>query len=313
MEDAFLNLFPKVYRDKWVALTSYVSDIQEIRLRSGMPVLIRTADGEWFLRTQGLTKDVTKAIRISEQELHRYISHFCQDSIYAFQEEIKHGFITVAGGHRVGVAGQVTLDKGEVTGMKHITFLNIRLSHQIKGAADAVLPYAYERGSLQNVLIVSPPGCGKTTMLRDMVRQISDGNAYGVGVNVSLIDERSEIAGSYQGVPQNDVGIRTDVLDGCPKEQGLLMMLRSMAPQVVAVDELGGSAEERALFKLAFCGCRVMATVHGEDVTDLQVKDGWENILKQRLFDRYIVMGRRCGKPAVLGIYGKEMQRLWGC
>lgn len=313
MEDAFLNLFPKMYRDKWSALAGQVPWIQEIRLRRDKPVIIHKMDGEWYLSGQGLTKRQSQAYCMEEQELTRYVNHFCQDSIYAFQEEIKHGYITVPGGHRIGLAGQVILDNGIVSGMKNITFLNIRLAHQIKGAADVVMPYMYQDGRVLNTLIISPPGCGKTTLLRDMVRQISDGNSFGEGCTVSVIDERSEIAGCYQGVPQNDVGIRTDVLDACPKEQGFLMMLRSMSPKVMAVDELGGESDEGALFKAATCGCKVLATVHGDNVEDIKGKTGWEKIIQGKLFDRYIVMGCIMGKPTVLKIYGKDGQEIYAC
>lgn len=313
MEELFLALFPRIYRDRWMSVAHLAPRIQEIRLRLGRPIMVQKADGEWFLGEGGLTLDMTKALVLCEQELERYVNHFCRDSIYAFQEELKNGFMTVPGGHRVGVAGQVILDQGEIKGMKHITFLCVRLSHQIKGTADTVIPYLYEDKQLRNTLIISPPGCGKTTMLRDMVRQISNGNAYGEGVCVSVIDERSEIAGCYLGKPQNDVGFRTDVLDGCPKEKGLMMMLRSMAPKVVAVDELGGKEDEKALHKLSSCGCKIIATVHGEDMEDLKGKMGWENILKEKIFDRYIVLGRVRGIPTVLHIYDREFKRLSLC
>ncbi len=313
MEDTFLNLFPKMYRDKWAVVESQVPWIREIRLRRGKPAIIYKTDGEWYLGRGGLTKNLSQAYCVEEQELNRYVNHLCQDSIYAFQEEIKHGYITAPGGHRIGLAGQVVLENGIVSGMKNITFLNIRLAHQIKGAADVVIPYLYREGRVVNTLIISPPGCGKTTLLRDIVRQVSDGNSFGEGCTVSLIDERSEIAGCYQGVPQNDVGIRTDVLDACPKEQGLLMMLRSMAPKVLAVDELGGGSDEEALLKAATCGCRILATVHGDSPDDVNAKPGWERIMHGRLFDRCIVMGCVMGKPSVLKIYGQDGREIYTC
>ena len=169
MEDNFLYIFPKMYRDKWNSIAGQVSQIEEIRIRLGKPILVYTAEGEWYLSAKGLTRKAENVYVAEEQELNRYLNHFCQDSIYAFQEEIKQGYITIVGGHRVGLAGQVVLDKGRVVGMKNITFLNIRLAHQIRGVADAVMPYLYENKKVLNTLIIAPPGCGKTTLLRILI------------------------------------------------------------------------------------------------------------------------------------------------
>lgn len=311
MREQFLTLFPKGYEQIWRLVLKDVPLISEIRIRLGAPVIVYRTDGEWFLGEKGLTKNQFQAIKTDEIQLSRYISHFCHDSIYAFQEELKQGFVTLPGGHRVGVAGQVMLHQGEVEGMKHITCLNIRLAHQVKGAADGVMPFLYEEGKVLNTLIISSPGGGKTTLLRDIVRQVSEGNLYGQGVSVSVIDERSEVAGCYQGVPQNDVGIRTDILDGCPKEKGMMMMLRGMAPKVVAVDELGGSEEEKALFKLLFCGIKVIATVHGEDLEDLRGKRSLDHILSSKQFERYIFLKRKEGCPRVVSICDKNFNSLF--
>ena len=174
------------------------------------------------------------------KELEEILEHICHYSPYAFEEELRRGFVTVAGGHRVGVAGQAILETdGGIRTLKNISFLNIRVAHQVKGAADRVMPEMYRNGMLRSALIISPPGCGKTTLLRDLIRQISDGNAYGRGMTVGVVDERSESAGSFLGRPQNDVGMRTDVLDSCPKDKGMLLLLRSMSPRVVAIGTAG--------------------------------------------------------------------------
>ena len=215
--------------------------------------------------------------------------------------------MTVAGGHRVGVAGQAVLEPdGRIRTFKNISYLNVRVSHEVKGAADGVLPDMYGGGSLKSALIISPPGCGKTTLLRDLVRQISDGNVYGPGMTVGVVDERSELAGSFLGKAQNDMGIRTDVLDGCPKELGMLLLLRSMSPQVIAIDELGGDGELAALRQAAVCGCKVLATVHGEDRQDVEYRFGMAADLWERLFDRFLVLGRERGRYVVRQVRGKE-------
>ena len=175
--------------------------------------------------------------------------------------------------------------------LKNMAFINIRVAHENRGAADGILPKLYKKGKFQNTLIVSPPGFGKTTLLRDLIRQISDGNTYGAGLRVGVVDERSELAGSYLGRPQNDLGMRTDVLDGCPKAQGMLLLLRSMSPQVIAVDELGEETDRRALQKAAACGCGLLATLHGTDETDAAKRLG-ESCLRQ-IFDRIVILKGR--------------------
>lgn len=154
-----------------------------------------------------------------------------------------------------------------------------------------------------NTLIVSPPRCGKTTLLRDLVRQVSDGNSYIKGCTVGVVDERSEIAGCYLGIPQNQVGIRTDILDACPKSKGMMMLVRSMAPRVIAVDELGGAEDVYAMEYAMNCGCKLIATVHGKSMEEIRKKPLFENLVKEHRFDRYIVLGNVGGIGSVEGIY----------
>lgn len=295
MENTILQLFPAQRRDFWKRIAACQKEIREIRLRADRPIIIYRLGEELFLDREGnLTDKAGDAMFVSRGELDELLEHICHYSVYAYEEELRQGFLTVAGGHRVGVAGQAVLNgDGKVRTVKNISFMNIRVAHEVKGAADGLLPEVYENGRLMNSLIVSPPGCGKTTLLRDLVRQVSDGNRYGRGMTVAVADERSEIAGAYGGKPQNDVGMRTDVLDACPKEVAMMMLLRSMTPEVIAIDELGNSGELEALRRAAACGCKILATAHGDGTEDLGTRFGRGEF--EQLFQRVVLLERKNG------------------
>ncbi|MBR1691804.1 MAG: stage III sporulation protein AA, partial [Lachnospiraceae bacterium] len=268
-----------------------IAHIQQIRMRVNRPVIVEKDRVEYFLGRQGdFLLEETRAWRISGEEMEQLINSVCGYSPYAFYEELKKGYITIAGGHRIGVAGQVITEGEQIAGIKNIRFLNIRISHEVPGAADRLVPLLYENGQLLNTLLISPPGYGKTTMLRDLIRQISDGNRYAKGMSVGVVDERSEIAGCYMGIPQNDVGIRTDVLDGCPKQFGMMMLIRSMAPLVVAIDELGCPEDVEQLKRVVHCGCRILVTMHGQSLDEIQSKPFARELVRDKYFRRYVIL-----------------------
>lgn len=302
MQESIEKLFPGDRQRFWKRVVMAVDKISEIRLRIGQPVIVVCREGEFFLNGWGeFTKDQTVAHLVTGQELESLLMHLCQDSPYAYEEELRMGFITAAGGHRIGVAGQAVLEKdGTLRTLKHIYYVNIRIAHQLFGIAEEVLPYLYSQGQLKNVLIISPPGCGKTTLLRELVRRISDGNPYGKGVSVGVVDERSELAGSYLGMPQNVLGCRTDVLDACPKTQGMMLLLRSMAPRVLAVDELGNGEEVKALRMACACGSSVIATIHGRNLQDVVYK--FPELGDGRIFTCFVVMGKLQGCPKIVQV-----------
>ena len=306
--EEILHIFPDYMRERWRKVAAAPDNLQEIRLRIGKEIIIISDNKEWYLGDDGeLTEEHEKSVLISERDMEAILNHICEYSLYAFADEIRQGFLTIPGGHRIGLAGQVILqEEGKIRNMKHIGYMNVRISHEIKGAADGVLPYIYEDGKLLDTLLISPPGCGKTTLLRDMIRQVSDGNRYAKGMNVGVVDERSELAGSYLGRPQNDIGMRTDILDGCPKVLGMMMMIRSMAPKAVAVDELGCEEDMKAVYQVMRSGSRIIATVHGDSLEDAMHKNFLTDIREQKVFGRYILLGKVKGKCMVKAIYDRS-------
>lgn len=255
--------------------------LQEIRIRTQKPI---------FLKYNG--KEYQISYTISEEELHEIIEYITKYSLYAYETEMKQGFFTVEGGHRIGLAGKVVIENGKVKSYQYIASINIRICHEIRGCASCMLPYITKHQKVLPSLIISPPGQGKTTMLRDLIRQISDGNNYSFAQNVCVVDERSEIGGCYQGIPQNDIGKRTDILDNCPKAEGMMMMIRSMSPQVLAVDEIGTSQDVEAISYAIRCGVTILATAHAASMEEVKEKEGLHQLFQSRCFQRYIILGK---------------------
>lgn len=268
-----------------------INFLQEIRLRADKPLMVTYKGREYFVRHDGsLSEHQDDCIIADIKMLNETIQVFCSYSLYAFEEEVRQGFLTIPGGHRVGICGKVVVEEHNVKTIKNISSINVRMAHEVKGCADEVMKHIYESENIYSTLIVSPPGAGKTTLLRDIIRKISDGNHNHSGVNVGVVDERSEIAACYKGIPQNDVGSRTDVLDCCPKREGMIMLLRSMAPKVIAVDEIGDKSDYDALHAAFYCGCKIVATVHGSSYEELLMKPMLKELIGEGIFERFVFL-----------------------
>lgn len=282
--------------------------LQEIRLRTNKPLIIRIDNKEYFLHDNNLWKDDEDVYIVTEKDIKDTIEFISNYSLYAFEDELRNGYITVDGGHRVGLAGKVIVENNKVKTMKNITCINIRISHEIKGCSNRVIPYILQDNRILHTLIISPPRCGKTTLLRDIVRQLSNGFKSNKGITVGVVDERSEIGGCYRGIPQNDIGIRTDILDGCPKTEGMLMLIRSMSPQVIAVDEIGSSNDIEAIDFVINAGCKMICTVHGSSLVEVKNKPILEKLIGKNIFERFIVLESKNGIGDIKKIYDKQFK-----
>ncbi|MDE6232682.1 MAG: stage III sporulation protein AA [Lachnospiraceae bacterium] len=306
-ENELIRLFSINIRNRLKMLRLDLEKLQEIRMRVNGPMILKYAGREYFVEDGGgMSRVSSRPYIVVQNEMRETMEYIGNYSLYAFEDEIRQGFITVQGGHRIGIAGKVIVEDGHIKSIKYISSINIRISHEIRGCANKVLNYISSGDGMYHTLIISPPGCGKTTLLRDVVRQLSNGGPKRRGMTIGVVDERSEIASCYMGIPQNDVGSRTDVLDCCPKDRGMIMLIRSMSPEILAVDEIGGMEEVDALRYAVNCGCKMIATVHGSSMDDIRRRYAINNLVEGKVFERYIILDKSMGVGSVAAIYDME-------
>ncbi len=248
---------------------------EEIRFISGQAVMLFIGGEGFYITESGdISTSVSVGICADYGLINNIFCRFCDNSIYAVEDEIKEGFVTVEGGHRIGICGTAVMKNGELSTIKNISALNIRIARQIIGAANKIFPAIFDK-YIRNTLIVSPPGCGKTTILRDLARIL--GEKYKVGI----ADERSELAAVLRGASQNNVGIRTVVMDACPKAMAINLMVRTMGIEVIITDEIGTADDEKAVLKALHLGVRVIASAHGRCFNDVKnlADCGFERII----------------------------------
>lgn len=309
-------LFPLHLREALQRVDT-LEQLEEIRVRIGQPLFFYVQNQEFLLAKKGGSYVLLESKRafgeqiyhVTEQDLREMQNYISNYSLYAYQEELKNGFITIEGGHRIGVAGTTVKKDGQVSGVSRLMFFNIRVAHEKKGCAKKLLSFLTEGETIYNTLLISPPGAGKTTFLRDCIRSLSYGESGIGGKKIGLVDERSEIAASFHGIPQNDVGPRTDVLDGCGKPEGMLLLLRTMSPQILAVDELGGEADFKAVEQAAYCGCKILGTVHAGSIAEVKEKAFLKSWSKKGVFERYVFIKKEADGTRSFSVYTKN----WEC
>mgnify|MGYP001157837894 FL=1 len=287
-----------------------LKDLEEIRIRQNRPLMVYSRGKDYFIRENGEpTLNPLEAYCISSRDTQRILQLMADFSLYAIEEEIRNGYITLKGGYRVGLAGKGVIEGGKLRTLKYINSFNIRITREIPGVADKVLPFIIKEGNVLHTLILSPPQMGKTTLIRDIIRQISDGFPGFDGKKVGVVDERSEISGCYQGIPQNDVGIRTDILDACPKAIGITMLIRSMSPQVIATDEIGREEDVSAIEDALNAGIKIITTAHSNDLQDAMRRPILSSVLDKNIFERILVLGNSLGTGTLEEVYDCKLKR----
>ena len=274
------------------------TEVLEIRLRINQPLQVVTYNNDFFITENGKkTVNNQKAYNVSREDIEEAKLILTKNSRYAMERQFQQGFITIKGGHRVGFTGEVIYENNHIKTIKNINSFNYRITREVIGAGKKIINKIYnnQRDSFYNTLIISPPLCGKTTLLRDLIRLISSGyKKIGTkGRNVGVVDERSEIAGSYNGIAQNNLGSRTDVLGNCPKSEGMMLLIRSMSPEVIAVDEIGGKKDVTAIKEVIKAGVTLITTIHGKNISSIKLKPGLRSLIKQKVFQRYLLLNQR--------------------
>lgn len=274
MYDEILNIL-----DKYIYLKK---EIEEIRIRVNKKIILKSRN-----------KDVRVSYVVENNEIMYILEKICDNSIYAYKNQIIQGYITIKGGHRVGIVGTCIVENEKIVNIKNITSLNFRVARQIKGAGNkiAIEIINKEQNRIYNTLIVSPPGKGKTTILKDLIYIFSNGIQDAITPKtIGVVDERGEIGGSYRGSFANDLGDKTDVIENVSKYQGINMLIRSMAPEIIACDEIG-SKEDVAAIKYAFSsGIYGIFTMHGKSLEDVNRNVEIKELIDSKLIEKIVFL-----------------------
>jgi stage III sporulation protein AA len=309
---------PKLIRTAIIQLSDDIrNSLEEIRIREGRPLEIVFKNQYGFVTSLGkVSLNPQEAIHPTKEDCAKLLDVLTNHSVYSYEEELKRGYITIAGGHRVGLAGRTVLELGRVKHIRNISSFNIRIAREVLNCGKKVLPALVdlESQTVHHTLIISPPQKGKTTLIRDLTRLISygfwEGGTIMRGLKVGVVDERSELAACVSGVPTFDLGPRTDVLDGCPKAEGMMMMIRAMSPEVIVVDEIGREEDATAIHEALHAGIRIIASAHGHGLDDIRQRPVMQHLIASEVFSRYVILHNSGGTPAVHDVYDSRGNRV---
>ncbi|MCL1807002.1 MAG: stage III sporulation protein AB [Oscillospiraceae bacterium] len=270
--EAAVRALPQRLRSAALALPETVrAQAEEIRLRAGQALTVHSPDAH------------AAAVTVSAEDLARTLDSVSQGSLHTVLESLRHGFVILPGGHRLGVCGSAAVKDGVISHIRDISSLCIRVAREKRGISERLYPSLLSSGKLPNTLIISPPGGGKTTLLRDIIRLTSE-----QGTRIAVADERGEIAACYGGTPQLDVGPNTDVMSGLSKAGASMMLLRGMAPQILALDEITAPEDAEVLTACTGCGVVLLSTAHAANPDDLRQRPVYRGLLDT--FDRLVVI-----------------------
>lgn len=252
-----------------------MNELEEIRIRVSKPIILKLANREKIIN-----------YKVSTQDILKILENITENSLYSYQKQICSGYISLKGGHRVGITGNVVMEDEKVININYIYSLNFRIAKQVLGAADYIKEKVIENNNIYNTLIVSPPGAGKTTILRDLIRQISKNKTIGV------VDERGEIAAMYKNEPQNDMGLKVDILSNVSKDIGIRMLVRSMAPDIICADEIGTKNDVEAIKYAVTSGVKGIFTAHGNNIESIKNSPILKELIEIKLIDKIIFLDK---------------------
>lgn len=285
--DEILKYFPtnihKILSEVFIKNNNILENIQEIRIRAQRPIILKMR-----------AEDLIVEYKISQSEILQILERICENSIYAYKNQICDGFITINGGHRIGIIGSCVIENGKIINIKYISSLNFRIAREIPNCSTRILKEIIDsqNKTIFNTVIVAPPGKGKTTILRDIVRRISNGieEINFEGKTCGLVDERGEIAACFKGIPQNDIGIRTDVIENISKDKGIRILIRTMAPEIIACDEIGSKEDIEAIKYALFSGVKGIFTMHGKTPEDVRNNKNIYELIENKQLQKVVFL-----------------------